>query len=76
MALIEFPLTTKHMRKRFNPSSIASSDGTHVHLLHDRKAGTTGRRVKQIFAKCGQRLIAVTPRQAMMLAPLQRVARL
>lgn len=64
------------MRKRFNPSSVASSDGEHVHLLHDRKAGTTGRRVKQIFAKCGLIKIAVTPRQAMMLAPLQRIARL
>ena len=31
------------MRKRFNPSSIASSDGTHVHLLHDKRANTTGR---------------------------------
>lgn len=64
------------MRKRFNPSSVASSDGEHVHLLHDRKAGTTGRRVKQIFAKCGLIKIAVTPRQAMMLASYQRIERL
>ena len=64
------------MRKRFNPNAVASSTGDYTRVSHDRKAGTTGRRVKQVFAKCGQRLIAVTPRQAMMLAPLQRVARL
>ena len=64
------------MRKRFNPSSIASSDGQHVHLLHDRKANTTGRRVKNVFAKCGLIKIAVTPRQAMMLASYQRIERL
>ena len=61
------------MRRKFNPSAIASSDGTHVHLLHDRRANTTGRRVKQVFAKCGGIKIAVTAIQAAMLAPCQRI---
>ena len=64
------------MRKRFNPSSVASSDGEHVHILHDKKAGTTGRRVKQAFVRCGQRLIAVTAMQAKTLAPYQLVYKL
>lgn len=63
-------------RRRFNPSSIASSDGTHIHLLHDKPAGTTGRREKQIYARCGNIKLAVTPMQAAMLAPCQRIARL
>lgn len=61
------------MRRKFNPSAIASSDGTHVHLLHDRRANTTGRKVKQVFAKCGGIKIAVTAMQAAMLAPCQRI---
>lgn len=61
------------MRRKFNPSAIASSDGTHVHLLHDRPANTTGRRVKQVFVKCGGIKIAVTAMQAAMLAPCQRI---
>ena len=60
------------MRKRFNPSAIASSDGTHVHLLHDCRANTTGRRVKQVFARCGGIKIAVTAMQAALLAPCQK----
>lgn len=65
------------MRRKFNPNSVASSDGVHVHLLHDRRPGETGRfRAKQIFAKCGEIKFAVTPMQAMMLAPCQRIARL
>lgn len=64
------------MRKRFNPSSVASSDGEHVHLLHDRKANTTGRRVKKTLVKCGQYAFAVTAMQAAMLAPLQRIMKL
>ena len=61
------------MRRKFNPSAIASSDGTHVHLLHDRRANTTGRRVKQVFVKCGGIKIAVTAMQAAMLAPCQKL---
>ena len=63
-------------RRRFNPSAVASSDGTHVHLLHDRRANTTGRKIKQAFAKCGGIKIAVTAMQAAMLAPCQRIMRL
>lgn len=64
------------MRRRFNPLAVASSDGIHVHILHDRRAGTTGRRTKTTFAKCGNKKFAVTPMQAAMLAPYQRIARL
>lgn len=31
------------MRKRFNPNAVASSDGDHTRVSHDRKANTTGR---------------------------------
>jgi hypothetical protein len=64
------------MRRKFNPNAVASSTGDYTRVSHDRKAGTTGRRVKSVFAKCGLIKIAVTPRQAMMLAPLQRIERL
>lgn len=60
-------------RRRFNPSAIASSDGTHVHILHDRPANTTGRTVRNVFVKCGGIKIAVTAMQAAMLAPCQKV---
>ena len=63
-------------RRRFSPNAVASSDGEHVRLSHDRRANTTGRRVKNIFAKCGDIKLMVTERQAMMLAPCQRIARL
>jgi len=64
------------MRRKFNPSAVASSDGNHVMISHDRRAGTTGRREKSIYAKCGSIKLAVTPMQAAMLAPCQRIARL
>lgn len=64
------------MRKRFNPLAIASSDGSHIMISHDRSAGTTGRRTKTLYAKCGSIKFAVTPMQAAMLAPYQRIARL
>ena len=64
------------MRKRFNPNSVASSDGNHIMVSHDRKAGTTGRTTKRIFARCGKILVPVTPVQAAMLAPYQRIERL
>ena len=60
-------------RRRFSPSAVASSDGDHVRISHDRPANTTGRRVKQVFAKCGGIKIAVTAMQAAMLAPCQRI---
>lgn len=41
-------------RRRFNPASVASSDGNHVHLLHDRRANTTGR-TPYLF--CGKKVI-------------------
>lgn len=64
------------MRRRFNPNAVASSTGDYTRVSHDRKANTTGRRVKNVFAKCGLIKIAVTPRQAMMLASYQRIERL
>ena len=64
------------MRKRFNPNSVASSDGNHIMVSHDRPAGTTGRTAKRIFARCGKILVQVTPVQAAMLAPYQLVKRL
>lgn len=64
------------MRRRFNPSAVASSDGSHIMISHDRRAGTTGRQTKTIYAKCGNVKFAVTPMQAAMLAPYQRIARL
>jgi len=64
------------MRRKFNPNAVASSTGDYTRVSHDRKAGTTGRRVKNVFAKCGLIKIAVTPRQAMMLASYQRIERL
>lgn len=64
------------MRRRFNPQAVASSDGSHIMISHDRRAGTTGRTAKRIFARCGKILVQVTPMQAAMLAPYQRIARL
>lgn len=64
------------MRRRFNPRAIASSDGSHIMISHDRQPGTTGRRTKTVFAKCGTIKFAVTPMQAAMLAPYQRIKRL
>ena len=63
-------------RRRFNPNAVASSDGDHTRISHDRRAGTTGRKIQNIFANCGGIQVLVTPRQAMMLAPCQRITRL
>lgn len=60
-------------RRRFSPNAVASSDGDHVRISHDRRANTTGRRVKQVFARCGSIKIAVTAMQAAMLAPCQKL---
>ena len=64
------------MRKRFNPSAIASSDGSHIMISHDRRAGTTGRTERTVYARCGYIKLAVTPMQAAMLARCQRIERL
>lgn len=64
------------MRRRFNPNAVASSTGDYTRVSHDRKPNTTGRRVKQAFVRCGQRLIAVTAMQAKTLAPCQLVYKL
>lgn len=64
------------MRRRFNPNSVASSDGSHIMISHDRRAGTTGRRTKTLYAKCGNIKFAVTPMQAAMLASYQLIERL
>jgi hypothetical protein len=61
------------MRRRFSLNAVASSDGVHTRVSHDRRANTTGRRVKQAFVKCGGIKIAVTAMQAAMLAPCQKV---
>ena len=60
-------------RRRFSLSAVASSDGTHIRISHDRKANTTGRRVKKAFAKCGGIKLQVTPMQAAMLATNQLI---
>ena len=36
-------------RRRFNPNAVASSDGDHTRISHDRRAGTTGRKIKNIL---------------------------
>jgi hypothetical protein len=64
------------MRKRFRLDAVASSTGDYTRISHDRKANTTGRRAKNIFARCGDIKLLVTERQAMMLAPCQRIAML
>lgn len=64
------------MRRRFNPSAIASSDGNHIMVSHDRPAGTTGRTERTVYARCGYIKLAVTPMQAAMLARCQRIERL
>lgn len=63
-------------RRRFSLSAVASSDGTHTRVSHDRKAGTTGRTARTVYAKCGTVKYAVTDMQAAMLASYQRIDRL
>lgn len=64
------------MRRRFNPQAVASSDGSHIMISHDRRAGTTGRTERTTYARCGNVKFAVTPMQAAMLARCQRIERL
>lgn len=64
------------MRRRFDLNAIASSDGTHVMVSHDKKRNEYPRRQLREFVRLGALKIQVTPRQAAMLAPCQRVVRL
>lgn len=41
-------------RKRFDRNSVASSDGQHIRVSHDRRANTTGR-TPYLF--CGEKVI-------------------
>lgn len=61
-------------RRRFSMNAVASSDGVHTRVSHDRRANTTGRTERRQFCKCGLIKLQVTPRQAMMLAPQQKLA--
>ena len=63
-------------RRRFNPNAVASSTGDHTRISHDRRAGTTGRTTKRVFARCGYKLIAVTAVQAATMAASQLVYKL
>lgn len=69
-------LNSNMCRRRFNPNAVASSDGVHCRISHDRKAGTTGRTKKTAYARCGFGLSPVTEMQAAMLAKCQLVYRL
>lgn len=60
-------------KRRFRRDAVASSDGIHVMVSHDRKSGTTGRREKRAFVRCGSVKIQVTDVQARMLAPCQLI---
>ena len=42
------------MRKRFSLNAVASSDGDHTRVSHDRKANATGR---SEYAFCGHKVI-------------------
>lgn len=64
------------MRRRFDLNTIANSDGTHVMVSHDKKRNEYPRRQLREFVRLGALKIQVTPRQAAMLAPCQRVVRL
>ncbi len=61
------------MRHRFNPCAIASSDGTHVMVSHDKKRNEYPRRQLREFVRLGALKIQVTPRQAAMLAKNQLI---
>lgn len=41
-------------RRRFSPNAVASSDGQHIRVSHDRRANTTGRTP---YMFCGKRVI-------------------
>ena len=61
------------MRRRFNLNAIASSDGTHIMVSHDKKRNEYPRRQLREFARLGALKIQVTPRQAAMLARNQLI---
>lgn len=61
------------MRKRFSTVAVASSDGVHTRIAHDRAPGTGERVPKRVYVRCGYTKHAVTPMQAAMLAPAQRM---
>lgn len=61
------------MRRRFRLDAVASSTGDYTRVSHDRRANTTGRKVKKAFAKCGGVKLQVTPMQAAMLATNQLI---
>lgn len=61
------------MRHRFNPCAVASSDGTHVMISHDKKRSERPRRQLREFVRLGALKIQVTPRQAAMLAKNQLI---
>lgn len=44
-------------RRRFSLSAVASSDGTHIRISHDKKANTTGRTP---YSFCGKPVIVST----------------
>jgi len=64
------------MRRKFNPCAVASSDGAHVMVSHDKKRNEYPRRQLREFVRLGALKIQVTSMQAAMLAPCQRVVRL
>lgn len=66
------------MRTRFNRNAVASSDGNHIRILHDVRAGQSPKRPLRVFARLGffGGLSPVTETQAAMLAPCQRVYKL
>jgi len=41
-------------KKRFSPNAVASSDGQHIRVSHDRRANTTGRTP---YMFCGKKVI-------------------
>lgn len=63
-------------RRRFDRNAVASSDGIHTRVSHDRRANTTGRTTRKLFAKCGSIKLQVTPMQAAMLASYQLISTL
>lgn len=61
------------MRRRFNPCAVASSDGTHVMVSHDKKRSERPRRQLREFARLGALKVQVTSMQAAMLAKNQLI---
>ena len=64
------------MRRRINLNAVASSTGSYTHISHDVRAGKSPKRAKTPFARCGNKLIAITAMQAATLAAEQVVWRL